>query len=116
MEQSFDDRMPFLASTTWDVVSNSIKTIHTIVMVDVQYTGIGCLYSGEFFSKSCVPGVLNKEYNSQGSNPINLCEACSSGGSERCQRNDDELYYGNSGAFRCLTECRSQWQQTLLPI
>jgi len=59
---------------------------------------------GQFFSKSCVPGALNEAYNTNNNNPINLCEACASGGPDRCQRNDVELYYGNSGAFRCLTE------------
>ena len=60
--------------------------------------------TGQFFSKSCVPGVLADKYNTKGTNPINLCEACASGGSDRCQRNSEELYFGNSGAFRCLTE------------
>ena len=60
--------------------------------------------TGQFFSKSCVPGVLNDKYNRHGTNPINLCEACAAGGSDRCQRNSEELYYGSSGAFRCLVE------------
>jgi len=59
---------------------------------------------GQLFSKSCVPGVLNYQYNPYGTNPVNLCEACQSGGPYRCQRNDEELYYGNTGAFRCLAE------------
>lgn len=59
---------------------------------------------GQFFSKSCVPGVLWDQYNRYGTNPINLCEACASMGYERCQRNNLELYFGNSGAFRCLVE------------
>jgi len=59
---------------------------------------------GQFFSKSCVPGALNDFYNTKGTNPQNLCEACASGGRDRCQRNDRELYYGSSGAFRCLAE------------
>ena len=63
--------------------------------------------SGQFFSKSCVPGVLNDYYNTEGTNPINLCEACASGPPDRCQRNHEELYFGNSGAFRCLTESKS---------
>ena len=61
---------------------------------------------GQFFSKSCVPGVLNDFYNTEGTNPINLCEACASGPPDRCQRNHEELYFGNSGAFRCLTESK----------
>jgi len=59
---------------------------------------------GQFFSKSCVPGVLEDHYNTYGTNPPNLCEACAAGGNDRCARNNVELYYGNSGAFRCLAE------------
>ena len=51
-----------------------------------------------------MPGVLNDYYNTEGTNPINMCEACASGPPDRCQRNHEELYFGNSGAFRCLTE------------
>ena len=63
------------------------------------------LVVGQFFSKSCVPGVLDSDYNTKGTNPINLCESCAAGGQDRCLRNDEELYFGNSGAFRCLVEC-----------
>ena len=62
--------------------------------------------TGQFFAKSCVPGILHEHYNPYGTNPVNLCEACAAGGPDRCKRNDEELYYGNSGAFRCLTECK----------
>ena len=62
------------------------------------------LLSAEFFSKSCVPGILEKSFNPKNQNPINLCEACGSGGLDRCRRTSDELYFGNSGAFRCLVE------------
>jgi len=58
----------------------------------------------QYFSKSCVPGALHDYYNPKRTNPVNLCEACGTGGPDRCQRNDEELYYGSSGAFRCLTE------------
>ena len=64
------------------------------------------LSAGQLFSKSCIPGVLNTYYNPHDTNPINLCEACGSGGPDRCQRNDNELYFGNSGAFRCLVESK----------
>ncbi|CAH1784042.1 unnamed protein product [Owenia fusiformis] len=59
---------------------------------------------GEFFSKACIPGVLDTAYNTKDRNPINLCEVCASGGQDKCRRNSDELYFGGSGAFRCLTE------------
>ncbi|ESO04012.1 hypothetical protein HELRODRAFT_99809 [Helobdella robusta] len=58
----------------------------------------------QYFSKSCVPGILDRYFNPHNMNPVNLCEACSTAGPRRCLRNDDELYYGSSGAFRCLVE------------
>lgn len=59
---------------------------------------------GQYFSKSCVPGILSSYYNPYGTNPINLCEGCGTHGPKRCMRNDEEQYYGSSGAFRCVTE------------
>ncbi|XP_067937048.1 transferrin 2-like [Watersipora subatra] len=59
---------------------------------------------GELFRRSCVPGILDSHYNKAGTNPVNLCENCGAGGMDRCQRNTRELYYGDSGAFRCLVE------------
>jgi melanoma-associated antigen p97 len=58
---------------------------------------------GELFSRSCIPGALDSEYNPN-VRPINLCEACGGGGFRKCQRNGEEQYYGASGAFRCLVE------------
>ncbi|XP_074641603.1 melanotransferrin-like [Tubulanus polymorphus] len=58
---------------------------------------------GEFFFKACAPGVLNERYKPDRYR-INLCEACASGGSDKCQRNSRELYFGDSGSFRCLVE------------
>ncbi|XP_013386136.1 melanotransferrin-like [Lingula anatina] len=59
---------------------------------------------GRFVSRSCVPGILDPLYNVKGTNPISLCEACASGGRYKCQRNSVELYYSDTGAFRCLAE------------
>nr|KAI8756219.1 melanotransferrin-like isoform X1 [Biomphalaria glabrata] len=58
---------------------------------------------GELFSRSCIPGSLDTEYN-PGGRPINLCEACKTNGYGKCQRNNNEMYYGTSGAFRCLVQ------------
>ncbi|PAA68741.1 hypothetical protein BOX15_Mlig014692g1 [Macrostomum lignano] len=58
----------------------------------------------ELVSRSCIPGIMDSDYNPTGYNPINLCENCRSGGADKCQRNDRELYYGDDGAFRCLVE------------
>jgi melanoma-associated antigen p97 len=44
-----------------------------------QINIIGCdayLAVGQYFSKSCVPGVLHDYYNSHSTNPVSLCEAC----------------------------------------
>ncbi|XP_059175482.1 melanotransferrin-like isoform X2 [Physella acuta] len=58
---------------------------------------------GELFSRSCIPGALDLEYNPKG-RPINLCEGCAAGGYRKCQRNSEEQYYGATGSFRCLVE------------
>lgn len=58
----------------------------------------------QYFSKSCVPGILTDYYNPFGTNPVSLCEACATSGPKRCVRNDDEQYFGASGAFRCVCE------------
>ncbi|KAH3788478.1 hypothetical protein DPMN_166622 [Dreissena polymorpha] len=75
--------------------------IETVQFIPAQCTIFENL--GELFSRSCIPGALDKEYNPSGK-PVNLCEACQGGGYRKCKRNSDELYYGTTGAFRCLTE------------
>ncbi|KAK6185239.1 hypothetical protein SNE40_007513 [Patella caerulea] len=57
---------------------------------------------GEFFKESCVPGVLDPEYDPLGRNPENLCQLC--GGKEFCKRDATNKYYGYQGALRCLVE------------
>ncbi|KAL4231745.1 negative regulation of tumor necrosis factor (ligand) superfamily member 11 production [Mactra antiquata] len=58
---------------------------------------------GQLFTRSCIPGALDKDYNPS-QLPVNLCEGCQGGGYRKCQRNSEELYYGATGAFRCLVE------------
>ncbi|XP_014782585.1 melanotransferrin [Octopus bimaculoides] len=58
---------------------------------------------GELFIRACIPGALDKEYNSEGTS-ISLCEGCGAEGFRKCQRNSEEQYYGANGAFRCLVE------------
>jgi Transferrin len=70
---------------------------------EILFTVVG---AGQYFSKSCVPGALSSYYNPFKTNPVSLCEACQTSGPKRCLRNDDELYYGASGAFRCVTESK----------
>ncbi|KAH9500931.1 hypothetical protein Btru_069230 [Bulinus truncatus] len=58
---------------------------------------------GELFTRSCIPGSLDTEYNPN-VRPVNLCEGCGANGYRKCLRNSEEHYYGSSGAFRCLVE------------
>lgn len=67
--------------------------------------------AGEYFSKSCVPGVRNPEfvadrvYNSKNYWDYgHLCDLCHGSASHYCDRTAAEDYYGHTGAFRCLVE------------
>lgn len=62
------------------------------------------VFLGELVSQACVPGIQDQAFNPTGKIPLNLCELCMSGGNDRCQRDNRELYFGEDGAFRCLTE------------
>ncbi|XP_022090494.1 melanotransferrin-like [Acanthaster planci] len=59
---------------------------------------------GEFFSQSCVPGVLEPSNNPFNTNPDNLCALCKGQGENKCKPNHNEPYVGYDGAFRCLVE------------
>uniref|UniRef100_A0A1Q3FHF5 Putative lactotransferrin n=1 Tax=Culex tarsalis TaxID=7177 RepID=A0A1Q3FHF5_CULTA len=59
--------------------------------------------AAEYFTKSCVPGVISNEYN-QGVPYDNLCDLCRGGSYRYCRRDASEDFYGNTGAFRCLVE------------
>ena len=61
---------------------------------------------GQLFTRSCIPGALDKEYNPNQA-PINLCEGCAGGGYRKCSRTSEEQYYGVTGAFRCLVESKN---------
>ncbi|XP_048337868.1 melanotransferrin-like [Sphaerodactylus townsendi] len=55
-----------------------------------------------FFSASCIPGARRDDF------PASLCELCigDGNGSYKCNANDKEHYYNDTGAFRCLAEHR----------
>jgi melanoma-associated antigen p97 len=59
---------------------------------------------GEYFGRSCVPGAQDYDYNTLLTNPRALCLRCYSKGADYCSRNHKEMYYGDTGAFRCLNE------------
>ncbi|OON17287.1 hypothetical protein X801_06876, partial [Opisthorchis viverrini] len=58
----------------------------------------------ELISRACVPGILNAPFDRTGKNNLNLCERCTGGNKDLCRRDHQELYYGDAGAFRCMTE------------
>lgn len=62
--------------------------------------------ASEFFSKSCVPGVLAPEYH--GGDSVweydNLCELCHGNSFRYCSRSTSEPFFGDTGALRCLVE------------
>lgn len=66
---------------------------------------------GEYFSKSCAPGVRNPEFvTDRVYNDRNywyyghLCDLCHGMAAHYCDRTAMEDYYGHTGAFRCLVE------------
>ncbi|XP_033118671.1 melanotransferrin-like [Anneissia japonica] len=59
---------------------------------------------GAYFSSSCVPGAKTPTYDPDNLNPENLCDLCIGQGEDNCVRNNNEPYYGYTGAFRCLAE------------
>ncbi len=59
---------------------------------------------GEYFGRSCVPGAQDYDYNTLLTNPRALCLRCYSKGADYCSRNHKEMYYGDTGAFRCINE------------
>ncbi|KAL7289603.1 hypothetical protein TKK_0016459 [Trichogramma kaykai] len=68
--------------------------------------GYGCdsmKAASEWFTKSCVPGALELSYNI-GVPYDNLCDLCHGTRDRYCHRDASEDYYGDTGAFRCLTE------------
>lgn len=60
--------------------------------------------ASEFFSKSCVPGALSREFVGSERSHKNLCDLCHGTSTHFCGRDASEPFYGHTGAFRCLVE------------
>lgn len=60
--------------------------------------------ASEFFSKSCVPGALSREFVGSERSYKNLCDLCHGTSTHFCGRDASEPFYGHTGAFRCLVE------------
>ncbi|KAF7490608.1 Melanotransferrin [Sarcoptes scabiei] len=62
--------------------------------------------ASEFFSKSCIPGVLSQVYNRKRSiwQFKNLCSLCHGESFRFCRRDSSEQFFGDTGAFQCLIE------------
>ncbi|CAH8595885.1 unnamed protein product [Heterobilharzia americana] len=84
----------------WIIPLNTVLDTRQVIVLDGHLVHA----FGELISRACVPGILNKAYDHIGTNPLNLCELCTGGNADRCHRDNLELYYGDAGAFRCLTE------------
>lgn len=59
--------------------------------------------AAEYFSKSCVPGALSTEYNTDVPYD-NMCDLCHGASYRYCRRDAAEDYFGYTGALRCLVE------------
>ncbi|CAF0807232.1 unnamed protein product, partial [Didymodactylos carnosus] len=84
----------------WHIPVDYLTAIRELFVQDCHVNKV----AGEYFGRSCVPGALDYDYNKVKTNPRALCLKCYSKGSDYCSRSQREMFYGNSGAFRCLTE------------
>ncbi|KAI3385474.1 hypothetical protein SNEBB_007033 [Seison nebaliae] len=89
----------------WYVFLNYLIERQEIYLQDDFECSIGKA-AGEYFDRSCVPGILSNNYNPFGTNSRSLCSQCRSKGGDYCHRSQRELYYGYRGAFRCLAEMK----------
>ncbi len=60
--------------------------------------------AASFFTKACVPGAMNQEYQPTGLSFPHMCDLCHGTSFRFCRRDHSEDYFGNTGAFRCLVE------------
>ncbi|KER32159.1 hypothetical protein T265_01774 [Opisthorchis viverrini] len=87
-------------ATGWIVPINLVLDTRQVIVLNGHL-----LYAfAELISRACVPGILNAPFDRTGKNNLNLCERCTGGNKDLCRRDHQELYYGDAGAFRCMTE------------
>ncbi|VDD79513.1 unnamed protein product [Mesocestoides corti] len=99
-------------ATGWIIPLNLI-----LETAQIRVFGKHLIYAlSELVSQSCIPGIQNRAFNPTGKIPLNLCELCMSGGNDRCQRDNRELYFGEDGAFRCLTEAGQRLYVIVLAV
>lgn len=84
----------------WHVPVDYLAGIKELYVTDCHISKV----AGEYFGRSCVPGSQDYDFNTLKTNPRALCLRCYSKGSDYCARNQKELFYGDTGAFRCLNE------------
>ncbi|XP_070582280.1 major yolk protein-like [Ptychodera flava] len=91
-------------TSSW--MSPMCSLIHNDVM---PHRGDMVESAAHFFSKSCVPGVLDKDYDINGTIPEHLCEICHGQKEDNswCHKTRD-TYAGFHGAGLCLSEGKGQ--------
>ncbi|EHH16428.1 hypothetical protein EGK_11709 [Macaca mulatta] len=92
------------AGLTWNSLKGK-KSCHTAVdrtagwniPIGLLFNQTGSCKFDEYFSQSCAPGADPRS---------NLCALCigNEQGEDKCVPNNNERYYGYTGAFRCLAE------------
>ncbi|KAF7231798.1 hypothetical protein EG68_03894 [Paragonimus skrjabini miyazakii] len=87
-------------ATGWIVPINTVLDTRQIIVLNGHLVNS----FAELISRACIPGILNQPFDKKEINPLGLCERCTGGNRDLCRRDHRELYYGDSGAFRCLTE------------
>ena len=84
----------------WHVPVNYLIAIKELYVTNCHVPKV----AGEYFGRACIPGALDYDYDTMTTNPRALCLRCYSKGADYCARSQREYFYGDTGAFRCLTE------------
>nr|CAH0103781.1 unnamed protein product [Daphnia galeata] len=82
-----------------------IPLAHLLANERIRSYGCDSVQSAaSFFTKACVPGAMNQEYQPTGLSFPHMCDLCHGTSFRFCRRDHSEDYFGNTGAFRCLVE------------